>query len=79
MGDFSKWFTDGDNLKGLGSIVGGLGGLYGAIQQGKYAKGLINLQKAAYQRGIKREDESDKNLQDAWNASTYAKKPLVRL
>ena len=78
-GDFFKWFSDGDNLKGLGNIVGGLGGLYGNIMQGKYAKNLIDLQKYAYQRGIKREDEADKNLADGFNNSTYGQKPLVRL
>ena len=73
-----KWFSNGSNLKGLGTLIGGLGSIYGNIQQGKYAKQLINLQKNAYLRGIKRQDKADKSLQDAYNNSTY-NKPLVRL
>lgn len=67
------WLTKGANLQGLGTIIGGLGSIYGNIQQGKYAKDLINLQKSQYQRGIKRQDEADKNLKNAWANSSYVK------
>ena len=79
MEKFFDWFKSGDNLKGLGNIVGGLGGLYGNIQQGKYAKNLINLQNSEYQRGIKRQDDTDKAFADGFANSSYGKKPLVRL
>ena len=74
-----KWLTDGGNLKGLGTLVGGIGSIYGNIQQGKYAKSLIDLQKAQYNRGIKRQDKADKNLQTAWDNSSYANNGLVKL
>ena len=73
-----EWFKNGSNLQGLGSIVGGLGGVYGAVQQGKYAKDLINLQKSQYLRGIQKEDQADKSLSDAYANSTY-NQPLVKL
>lgn len=74
----TKWFGDGNNLKGVGNLIGGIGGLYGALQQGRYAKKLLDLQRDSYLRGVARQDEADKNLQEAYNNSTY-NKPLVRL
>ncbi len=81
MGDFFNWFKSGDNLKGLGTIIGGIGGAYGNIQQAKYAKNLINLQKSAYQRGIKKQDNAQKAMVDGFdNSPLYDKKrQLVRL
>ncbi len=74
-----NWFKSGENLSGIGSLLSAAGGIYGGYQQAKYAKGLLNLQKSDYARGIKREDEADKSLSDAFNNSTYNKKPLVKL
>lgn len=81
MEDFFKWFKSGDNLKNLGTVIGGIGGAYGNIQQAKYAKNLINLQKSAYQRGIKKQDDAEKAMADGFNNSPlYDKKQkLVRL
>lgn len=76
--NLSKWLKTGKNLQGLGTVVGGLGGLYGNIQQGKYAKSLIDLQKQDYLRGVKKQDKADKTLADAYASSSYVK-PLVKL
>ena len=78
LSTITKWFSDGNNLKGVGSLIGGIGGLYGALQQNKYAKKLLDLQRDSYLRGVARQDEADKRLQDAYNNSVY-NKPLVRL
>lgn len=56
MDDVFKWFSGGDNLKGLGTLVGGLGGAWGALEQSKNAKAMLNLQTNAYDDEKKRRD-----------------------
>ena len=38
-----EWLKQGKNLQGLGSLVGGVGSIYGGIQQGDAANKMINL------------------------------------
>jgi len=52
------WLGDGKNLQGLGSLVGGIGGAYGALEQGKQAKALLNLQTGAYNDEKKRREKA---------------------
>ena len=64
--DTMKFFND--NSKGLeasGKLVGGLAGMYSAMQNSKLAKEQINMMKdnTAYNRG--RQATSDKSLADA--------------
>lgn len=74
--DITKWFTDGKNLQGLGSVLSAGGSIYSGIQQGQYAKDLINLQKQNYARQVNREDQQDANLANGFNNSSYG---LVKL
>lgn len=74
--DITKWFSDGKNLQGLGTVLGAGGSIYSGIQQGKYAKDLLNLQKQNYARQVSREDQQDANLANGFNNSTYG---LVKL
>jgi|GEM_PF-5458446 len=84
--NIGSWFSKGENLKGLGTAAIAAGGLYNDYQQSKYAKGLLNLNKAQYARGVAREDEMDENLNSGFTDSSLAKRrkktanqPLVAL
>ncbi len=65
-------WLNGDNLKAVGTIVGGVGSAYSAYEQGKTAKEILNLQKADYNRSIAKEDRTQSNIDNAF-ASVYEK------
>lgn len=64
MDGIGKWFSSGDNLQGLGSLIGAGASVYGAIQQSKQAKKLYSLQKNDYDWRRKKQKQSE----DAFNA-----------
>ena len=78
LGDIGNWFTSGDNLKGFGTLLGAGASLYGGINQAKLGKQMFNLEKSAYDRLVKREDETDENWANGFANSTYGQ-PLVKL
>lgn len=49
-----SWLKDGQNLKGVGDMVGGFGQAYGAIAQDKAAREMLSLQKDSYNEEKKR-------------------------
>jgi len=61
--------------KDLGSILGGVGGAYGAYTQGKAAKEILKLQKDDYYEEKKRKKETQARLdiaaQQLGNTSAY--------
>jgi len=59
----------GSGWSGLGSLIGGIGGAYGAWQQGKAAQGLLDLQKKNYYREVEKEKKAQDGLDTALNAS----------
>ena len=67
-----EWLSGGDNLRGLGSLVGGIGGAYGAIEQSKQAKAMLNLQTNAYDDEKKRRDAYQKSVANAFAPKTQA-------
>jgi len=67
------WLGNGENLKGIGSLIGGVGGAYGAIEQSKQAKALLNLQKSAYDD----ERERQKKAQLAIDGVNWSSTPSV--
>lgn len=60
-----EWLTNAQNLKGLGTVVGGLGTAYGAYTQNNMANKMFNLQKDAYDRSVSKENQSQMNLDNA--------------
>lgn len=60
-------------LRGAGTLIGGLGTAYGAIESGRMNKKLYNLQKSAYDRNIKKENKAQMELEKGFN-SVYGKK-----
>ena len=75
------WLKDADNLKTVGTVVGGIAqgvGAYGnyqtAKEQSAISKELLAMQKADYNRGIEREDLAQDNFSNAINSSFTEKK-----
>ena len=86
ISSIGKWFTKGENLKGLGTAAVAVGGLYNDYQQSKYAKKLLNLNEKTYNRSVEREEAMDDNLNDGYANSALAARrkktanqPLVAL
>jgi hypothetical protein len=50
--------SDADTLKGIGSVVGGLGQAYGAYKQADMASNMFKLQKMDYLDQKKKEEET---------------------
>ena len=74
--DISKWFSNGSNLQGLGTLLSAGGNIYSGLQQSKVAKDLLNLQKQQYTRQVQREDTQDEALASGFANSNYG---LVKL
>lgn len=55
------------SLEGIGSLLGGAGALYGAYNQAKMGKELLNLQQSAYKDELKRKKRSQARLDLAAN------------
>jgi len=73
------WLSNGENLKGIGSILGGAGNAWAGIDQSKQAKALLNLQKSAYEDEKKRRDAAQLAIDGInWNTtpSTTPRLPL---
>ena len=61
----SDLFTTADGLKGLGSFAGGLGSIYGGIQQANAMKDMNNFTMNAYNDQLAYTKDNDKRRQDA--------------
>jgi len=57
-------------LGNFGMLLGGMGQAYGAIQQSKQAKDLLNLQKQGYYDELKRRNQGQMALDTAVSDST---------
>ncbi|MDD2267643.1 hypothetical protein [Sulfuricurvum sp.] len=64
-----NWFSNGENLRGIGTLASGIGGAWSAIDQAKQAKALLNLQKGAYDDEKKRQQQAQLAI-DGVNWST---------
>ena len=74
LSSVGKWFSKADNLKGVATAAVAAGGLYNDYMQSKYAKDMLKMSKADYNRGVAREDKMDRSLNDAYAASNLSKK-----
>ena len=57
-----KWAVNADNLKAVGTIVGGAGQAYGAYKSGKLGEKALDLQIKDYEYAKKVEDQRRKGL-----------------
>ena len=69
----------GFGLGSWGTLIGGLGQAYGAIEQSKNAKDLLNLQKQGYYDELKRRNQAQLSLESAVDGSSLfaPKKPVA--
>jgi len=81
-----EWLKQADNLKAVGTVAGALGNIYSAYDTSKTNKALmkqqnelVNLQKAQYNRGIKKEDLAQNNLDSAIASSFGTKKKKKKI
>lgn len=57
----------GSTLKGGGAVVGALAGIYGTLEQTKFNKEALGMEKDRINRNIAREDKLQKNYQGVWS------------
>lgn len=57
----------GSTLKGGGAIVGALSSIYGTLEQNKFNKEVLGMEKDRINRNIAREDKLQKNYQGVWS------------
>jgi hypothetical protein len=57
----------GSTLKGTGAIVGALSGIYGTLEQAKFNKEALGMEKDRINRNIAREDKLQKNYEGVWS------------
>lgn len=57
-----EWATNLDNIGKIGSLVGGVGQAYGAVQQSKMANKMYDLQKSSLDREIGKENQAQANM-----------------
>ncbi len=66
-----EWLGKGENLSGLGSIIGAGGSIYGGIEQAKASNKMIGLQKDQFafnKLQIEKDDEDKKSREDIMNS-----------
>ncbi len=56
----------GGTLKGAGAIVGALSDIYGTIEQSKFNKEMLNMEKNRVARNNARQDQLQANYEGAW-------------
>lgn len=56
----------GSTLKGTGAIVGALSGIYGTVEQTKFNKEALGMEKDRINRNIERENKLQKNYEGVW-------------
>lgn len=57
----------GSTLKGGGAIIGALAGIYGTLEQTKFNKEVLGMEKDRINRNIAREDKLQKNYEGVWS------------
>lgn len=57
----------GSTLKGGGAVIGALSSIYGTLEQTKFNKEALGMEKDRINRNIKREDQLQKNYQGVWS------------
>lgn len=67
------WLKNADNLKAVGTLGSAIATGYSAYESSKAAKDVLSTQKAAYNRGIAREDASDSAFDEAINTNFVKK------
>lgn len=69
-----EWLSSNANeLKSLGTLVGGVGSGYGAWKQGQAADQINKLNLQIYNDDKKRQESNDANLNLGFANSTYGK------
>jgi hypothetical protein len=57
----------GSTLKGAGSVVGALSSIYGTLEQTKFNKETLKMEKDRINRNTEREDKLQKNYEGVWS------------
>lgn len=57
----------GSTLKGGGAVIGALSSIYGTLEQTKFNKDALGMEKDRINRNIAREDKIQKNYQGVWS------------
>ena len=71
--DIENWLNNhGNTIKDVGTLLYGAGNMYNAYNQSRYAKSLLDLQKAQLARGNRREDMAQQAMVDGFNQSGLA-------
>lgn len=60
-------------LKGVGTLLGGVGQMYGMYQQGKVANKVNKLNFSIYNDAKKRQEDADNSLKLGFANSTFSK------
>lgn len=70
LDDIEDWLgKHGNTIKDIGTLLYGGGSLYNAYNQSRYAKSLLDLQKAQLARGNRREDMAQQAMVNGFNQS----------
>jgi len=64
-----------EELRGIGTLVGGLGAGYGAYSQAKAMDETNKINKTLLNRQIQKEDQAQKDMQAGFSLSALSKKP----
>lgn len=57
----------GSTLKGGGAVIGALSSIYGTLEQTKFNKEALDMEKDRINRNIAREEKLQKNYQGVWS------------
>jgi hypothetical protein len=70
-----EWITNNANeLKGVGTLLGGIGTAYGSYVNYKAQKEANDINKTLLNRQIAKEDKAQKDLEEGFNLSLLSQK-----
>lgn len=67
LSNVGGWFKSGENLKGAGSVVSGLGQAYGSLSQDKLAREMLKTDKELNDEERKRRARTQLSLDSAFS------------
>lgn len=73
------WLSNGQNLQGLGALVGGAGQAYAGYEQSKAAEKMLDMQKQSFNEELQRRKKTQLALDNAFGTSTDPLVPRLNL